>query len=263
MLFGFPLTPGKGLCTAAWMQLSYVVYTAVAGLALVLAFSLLRWALSTLRPQGLPPGPPIIVGLGNLHQIPAQKPYLKFDEWAREYGDMFSLKTGAGNLVVINRAEIVHELFDRRGAIYSDRPASHILTKHVFYGAEDQHIAVLQYDDYYRRWRKAFNHILGPAGTKRVTPLLEAEAARLAQMCGLVTGDGRYKHHDNVERWSYAVPLIVTNGARLDDTPEYFDAYQKNINSIMRLIVPGSAPPVDIFPVLRYIPSFFVSCKKS
>lgn len=132
------------------LENSYTVcgpYTAaLTGLVCLIFYPLVRWVASTLRPPNFPPGPPVIPGLGNLHQIPSQKPYLKFHAWARQYGDLFSLKTGAGNLVVINDPAIVHELFDRRGAIYSDRPESHIYTKYIWYGPEDKAASVLQYD---------------------------------------------------------------------------------------------------------------------
>ncbi|KAK8076792.1 Cytochrome P450 [Apiospora phragmitis] len=93
-------------------------------------------------------------GIGNLHQMPIEKPYLKFYQGAQQYGDIVGLKTGTGNLVLLNTPALVHELFDKRGAICSDRPVNHILTKHVFSGPEEKSIAILQYDGYYRRWRK-------------------------------------------------------------------------------------------------------------
>ncbi|KAK7936581.1 cytochrome P450 21 [Apiospora aurea] len=64
-----------------------------------------------------------------------------------------------------------------RSDFCSDRPANHILTKHVLSGPEEKSIAILQYDEYYRRWRKSFQFILGPADIKRPLPLLESEAA--------------------------------------------------------------------------------------
>lgn len=80
---------------------------AITGFLLLLLLPLLRWFLSTLRPQNFPPGPPVIPGLGNLHQIPPSKPFLKFHEWSKQYGDLVSLKTAAGNLVIINDPKIV------------------------------------------------------------------------------------------------------------------------------------------------------------
>jgi hypothetical protein len=143
---------------SASIQIPWVL-TGVISVVVLAAFSTISWVLSTLRPKAYPPGPPVTPGLGNLLQIPAEKPFLQFHKWAKQYGDIVGLKTGATNLVILNTPELVHELFDKRGAIYSNRPVSHVLSKHVVYKPEEKAIVILQYDDYYRRWRKTFQYI--------------------------------------------------------------------------------------------------------
>lgn len=155
----------------------------VLGLAVPVIFLLVRWTLGTLPPKNFPPGPPVTPGFGNLLQMPVSKPYLTFHKWFQSYGDLVGLKIGTANMVIINKPEIVTELFDRRGVSYSARPINHILTKHVFPHPEDRAIHILQYDDFYRRWRKSFNYILSSTGIQRVLPILEAEAANLSRLC--------------------------------------------------------------------------------
>ncbi|KAK8108356.1 cytochrome P450 [Apiospora sp. TS-2023a] len=235
-----------------------VVAASLLGAGILVAFLLIRWVLGTLRPKGFPPGPPIIPGLGNLHQMPLQKPYLKFHEWAKQYGDIVGLKTGTGNLVLLNTPALVHELFDKRGAICSDRPVNHILTRHVFSGPEEKSIAILQYDEYYRRWRKSFQFILGPAGIKRLLPLLESEASSLCRKF-LDNDDSSSsgKYEQNLRHWALAVPLVATTGERLSDMPaDYADKLCHSQEELLGVLLPGAAPPVDIFPVLKYVPEF-------
>jgi len=38
------------------------------------------------RPADMPPGPPTIPILGNLHQMPVDKPHLHLQRWTQEYG---------------------------------------------------------------------------------------------------------------------------------------------------------------------------------
>jgi hypothetical protein len=38
------------------------------------------------RPADIPPGPPTIPILGNLHQMPIDKPHIQLQKWATEYG---------------------------------------------------------------------------------------------------------------------------------------------------------------------------------
>lgn len=165
---------------------------ATAALALI-SFYASQWVLSTLRPKHYPPGPPVIPGLGNLLDIPLERPYLKFQEWKTQYGDIVGLKTGAGNMVILNSPELVHEVFEKRGAQFSDRPEMPMFSHYVFHKPEETQVLKLQYDDFYRRWRKSLNHILGPAGIQRALPLLEAEACNLARKC-LDGGKGFHKH---------------------------------------------------------------------
>lgn len=88
----------------SWLSVLSIIIT---GFLLLLALPALRWILSTSRPQNFPPGPPTIPVLGNLHQMPPSKPYLKFHEWSKQYGDLVSVKMAAGNLVIINNPKIV------------------------------------------------------------------------------------------------------------------------------------------------------------
>ncbi|KAK7023183.1 hypothetical protein R3P38DRAFT_2958140, partial [Favolaschia claudopus] len=42
------------------------------------------------REPGLPPGPPTLPLLGNLHIFPKGFAHFKFTEWARKYGGIYS-----------------------------------------------------------------------------------------------------------------------------------------------------------------------------
>lgn len=65
----------------------------VAGVAYILLFV-------GRREKNLPPGPPTVPLLGNLHQIPKKGAHFQFTQWARQYGGIYSLKLGTGNAVV-------------------------------------------------------------------------------------------------------------------------------------------------------------------
>lgn len=87
------------------------------------------------RPKGLPPGPPTLPIIGNLHQMPTQpeKSGQQFEKWAREYGPIYSLIFGTQVCIVLCKDWAVKDLLDRRGAIYSSRPEAY-LAQDVFSG---------------------------------------------------------------------------------------------------------------------------------
>jgi len=123
----------------------FSIFTAA---GIVLAFALGAWYSFGLgsRPKDYPPGPPTIPMIGNLHQvcgenltrrttltsnkIPSKNEYLQFTKWAKEYGPIYSIMIGSRPVIVISSVDIVRDLFDKRGAIYSDRPEAYA-AKHV------------------------------------------------------------------------------------------------------------------------------------
>lgn len=118
---------------------------------------------------------------------------------------------------------------------------------------------ILQYDEYYTRWRKTFNYTLSNAGIKRLLPLLEAEASTLCQ--NLHRGESSFKYL--VRSWSVAVPLVATSGQRTEALPPGFaDEFLHSQEEMLRFLIPGSAPLVDYFPILKYVPEVFATWKK-
>lgn len=71
---------------------------------------------------------------------------------------MFSLKFGPSSIVVLCDREAIHDLLEKKGTIYSDRPNTYVgnlLTK-------GDHIAVHQMDAMWREKRKVIAHNFSP-----------------------------------------------------------------------------------------------------
>lgn len=95
------------------------------GLALVLLY---RVGLGHVghRAPDLPPGPPTLPLIGNLHQLPLRHLYRQFSKWAHEYGPVYSLILGTKVFIIISSDQAVKDLLDQRGGIYSSRPENYI-----------------------------------------------------------------------------------------------------------------------------------------
>lgn len=78
------------------------------------------------RPKGIPPGPPTIPILGNLHQIPKENAWLQYQKWAKEYGPVYSLMLGTRVRIVLASDQAVKDLMDKKSHIYSGRPPMYI-----------------------------------------------------------------------------------------------------------------------------------------
>lgn len=140
------------------------VSTAVKWTALaVVAYVVVRLLLSGRRGSRLPPGPPTIPILGNIHQIPLERSFLqygtlapalcsretdfRFTKWAREYGSVFSLKVGSGTIIVLSDGDSVKQVLDKQSAVSSSRPPFHIGNEVITHG---NHLGVMPYGDDWR-----------------------------------------------------------------------------------------------------------------
>lgn len=148
---------------------------AAGGLLLVL---LIRFALSTLRPHGFPPGPPTFPGLGNLHQIPLTVNFLQFTSWARQYGPILGLKLGPKNLIILSKASDVRSLWVQRGAAYAARPQTAIACDYALPDDHHRQVAFMT-PEFHKVQRAAIKSHLGSAGFEKMRPIQQAFAARL------------------------------------------------------------------------------------
>ncbi|KAF9691096.1 hypothetical protein EKO04_010652 [Ascochyta lentis] len=228
------------------------------GVALVYTIvSIVRFSLLSIAPKDFPPGPPTLPFIGNVHHFASNKLHVKFTEWRKTYGEIVGLKAGPANIVVLNSAEVARELLEKRGNIYSGRPTDYIFREHIVHGA--QHVLFVQNDAYLKRWRSAVRHLLGPAGTEQALPLQNAAASYLAYSLVLEPD----KFQDHLHNWGMGTPLTAICGHRgAQKDHELIKMFYDNQKNWLELLNPGSAPPVGMFPLLKYVPEFLAKWKR-
>lgn len=78
----------------------------------------------------LPPGPPRLPIIGNLHQAPADAAWVTFSKWIEQYGPLVSCDFGGTNVIIIGDYDTARDLLDKRANIYSSRPRMVSLALH-------------------------------------------------------------------------------------------------------------------------------------
>ncbi|KAJ6564650.1 cytochrome P450 [Mycena capillaripes] len=207
------------------------------------------------REAGLPPGPPTLPLLGNLHIFPTEFPHYKFTEWARKYGGIYSLKIGPGTAVVLTDPAAVKELIDKRSASTADRPPMYVAD--LITGG--MNLATSRYTENWRTLRKMAHAILTPQASARHLPIQQAEATQLLHDI-LLQPKGFYTH---IRRYSGSVILSVLYGKRAPryETPETVAIF-KALHEWTSLLQAGATPPVDLFPILKYVPERWAKWKR-
>lgn len=70
----------------------------------------------------LPPGPPRLPIIGNLHQAPKEAAWVTYQKWVEQYGPLVYLNLGGTNVLLIGDHEVAKDLLDKKANIYSSRP---------------------------------------------------------------------------------------------------------------------------------------------
>ncbi|GAB2218248.1 hypothetical protein Droror1_Dr00001467 [Drosera rotundifolia] len=153
---------------------------------------LLPWILSYLRARGtketksssaagkLPPGPPRLPIIGNLHQIAGPKlPYCTFNDMAKKYGPVIFLKLGEIPTVVVNSAETAKVVLKTQDNIFASRPDL-ICPRIVTYDNVD--VAWAPYGEYWRQVKKILTtELLTPKRVQSFRPIREQEAKSMVE----------------------------------------------------------------------------------
>ncbi|KAG8916694.1 hypothetical protein FRC02_003650 [Tulasnella sp. 418] len=124
----------------------------------------------------LPPGPPTLPVLGNLTVLPLKEAHLKFTEWARIYGGVYSLKVGPQTMIVVSSVEAIHEILEKNGALTASRPAIEAIRRIT---QPSGMVSFSPYGPQWRKMKKAAAEMMKPAARQQQVPIRTAEITQL------------------------------------------------------------------------------------
>ncbi|KAJ2905584.1 cytochrome P450 oxidoreductase [Zalerion maritima] len=202
------------------------------------------------RAPGLPPGPPTVPVLGNLHLMPKERPHLQFEKWAREYGPIYSLMLGTRTMIVLSSDTAVKDVLTTRSGIYSDRPDMFIGQKIASGGLR---LVVMRYGDNWRMIHKMVHNILNI--TAAVTYLPYQDLENKIMLKGFLDTPADFLNH--IRRFSYSLSTQMIFGYRCRDIndPKLHQLFI-NFERWGELSGSSSAQLADLYPIMQKLPKF-------
>ncbi|CCL99952.1 uncharacterized protein FIBRA_01977 [Fibroporia radiculosa] len=223
-----------------------IVLAAIIGL-LLCAFVVSH---TRLRNKKLPPGPSPLPIIGNLHQLPLEYKHQVFAEWAKKYGDIFYLNVFHKPTVVISSVQVAHDLLEKRGSKYSDRPRMVMLNEIMGF---DSVLSILPYGDQWRLHRRWFQSAFqANTAEQNYRSLQERGVRRLLSV--LLDAPADFMLH--IKRYSGSAMMEIAYG-HPSSSPDvdFMDWADKLLTETFELGSAGSTL-IDFFPILKNIPSW-------
>ncbi|SJK99774.1 related to cytochrome P450 CYP2 subfamily [Armillaria ostoyae] len=203
------------------------------------------------RRSPLPPGPRGYPIIGNVLDMPTDRPWLTFTQWGDKWGDVCSVSMFGQSIIVLNSHRAAYALLDKRSAIYSERPK--LVMAGDLMGWNDI-IGLAPYGETFRAHRKLLHSVLGSKSAIRTFyPMEEQEAQSL--MKRLL--DSPERLHSHISQDVAALVLRITYGYEVEKEEDDMVAL---VNRAMEELSVASSPGqflVDIIPILRYVPEWF------
>ncbi|XP_067239883.1 cytochrome P450, family 2, subfamily V, polypeptide 1 isoform X2 [Chanodichthys erythropterus] len=98
-------------------------------LLLFILFLLISDQLRNRKPRNYPPGPTPLPCVGNVFNLDAKQPHIHLTKLSDHYGNIFSLRLGSLNTVVVNSYNMVKTALVDQADIFTGRPTNDVLKK--------------------------------------------------------------------------------------------------------------------------------------
>ena len=195
-------------------------------------------------PKGYP-----IVGIG--HKLPPKAPAV-FREWAMQYGDVFKIRVGWYDWVVINSPEAIREILEKQAVITSSKAPSPMGHDIVTGG---NRMPTMPYGPHWRALRSIIRQITTVPMTTTFVPSQEFETKQL--LFDLATDNQNQRNfYQHMRRFAFSIIMTNTFGTRVQslDHPDVKNAVRSQ--AILRRTSRPGAFLVDELPPLALLPKW-------
>ncbi|XP_078586161.1 cytochrome P450 2U1-like isoform X2 [Branchiostoma floridae x Branchiostoma japonicum] len=205
------------------------------------------------RRKNLPPSPsgswPVV---GHLLSL-GRAPHLKLTEWRKRYYDVYTVRMGMEDVVVLNGCRAIKEaLVDYKDA-FSSRPSVYVLNLFSGFG---KNLGFSKFNQAYKEKRKFAYSALRNLGMRMGPGSMEENIREEGrQLCLKLSEQGDARSRDITDNLTVSVANITCSmvfGKRYDYDDVTFVELTKSINKLFAEL--GSSQLMTVFPFLRFVP---------
>ncbi|GJE84149.1 cytochrome P450 [Phanerochaete sordida] len=198
----------------------------------------------------LPPGPKGLPILGNVFDIPPKHEWLAYERWGREYGsDIIYLNLAGTPMVVLNSAQAVNDLLEKRSSIYSDRPVT--VMAYELVGLK-RNFGFIPYGEIWRQHRRMFHQHFRLENVTTYHPHIVEQAKDLLRR--LISQPEAFIQNLRLEAGTTTLRIMYGIDVQPENDP-YIAAVDEAIEAIALTGNAGSYV-VDALPILQYLPNW-------
>ncbi|KAH7140856.1 cytochrome P450 [Dactylonectria macrodidyma] len=199
-----------------------------------------------------PPGPKGWPVVGNAPELASSDGNLIpiFNRWAKQYGDIVQFSILGEKQVVLSNDRIAHDLFVKRGSLYSDRGTPHAMA----FISRDLNPALMPKNEAWRRERKLIHSAVSITTNDKYLVGMEEEARTTLR--DLIQDPSDFDNH--LKRYSFGVLTRSMLGFRVTAADHPFITDTNNFtDEAMKCFRPDEYPS-NVFPFLRGFPTWLV-----
>ncbi|XP_023757029.1 parthenolide synthase [Lactuca sativa] len=196
----------------------------------------------------LPPNPPKLPFIGNMHQLLGQPRHLAFWKLSQEYGPIMLLKIGSKPCVIISSSAMAKQVLKDQDHILCSRPINKT-TKQLTYNYVDT--AFTPYSNHWRKMRKVLvSEFLGPNRARLSNHVLLTEVEIMLRSVSLHPSNNAINLNELFFALVKAVTFKVALGLNYREQPLKGPSFEMILDEVLELMNPSFG---DFFPWLGKI----------